>query len=104
MTRRVLVVDDDAAILEVLEMRLSAMGFEYLESDLDPRDAAMFTRLDLRSTIEGLESIEVGRFDTYVPLLQLPRPLRGIARRLARTDAFAPMYYGAGTRPGRPVS
>jgi signal transduction histidine kinase len=28
MTRRVLVVDDDAAILEVLEMRLSAMGFD----------------------------------------------------------------------------
>jgi signal transduction histidine kinase len=28
MTRRVLVVDDDAAILEVLEMRLNAMGFD----------------------------------------------------------------------------
>ena len=28
MTRRILVVDDDAAILEVLEMRLAAMGFD----------------------------------------------------------------------------
>ena len=30
MTRRVLVVDDDAAILEVLEMRLTAMGFDVM--------------------------------------------------------------------------
>src|SRR5262249_57596934 len=28
MKRRVLIVDDDAAILEVLEMRLAAMGFD----------------------------------------------------------------------------
>ena len=28
MMRKVLVVDDDAAILEVLEMRLTAMGFD----------------------------------------------------------------------------
>jgi SAM-dependent methyltransferase len=47
----------------------------------------------------GLDAIEVGRFDTYLPLLQLPRPVRRFARRLARTDAFAPMYYGVGTRP-----
>ena len=28
MKRKVLVVDDDAAIVEVLEMRLTAMGFD----------------------------------------------------------------------------
>ena len=38
MTRRVLVVDDDAAILEVLEMRLTAMGFEVMATR-DPQAA-----------------------------------------------------------------
>ncbi|HEY3060538.1 MAG TPA: hypothetical protein VGL99_16395 [Chloroflexota bacterium] len=33
---------------------LSAMGFEYLERDLDPRDSGPFTRLDLRSSIDPL--------------------------------------------------
>jgi ubiquinone/menaquinone biosynthesis C-methylase UbiE len=46
----------------------------------------------------GLGSVEVGRFDTYVPLLQVPRRLRRFARQLARSDAFAPMYYGVGTK------
>jgi ubiquinone/menaquinone biosynthesis C-methylase UbiE len=45
-----------------------------------------------------LGSVEVRRFDTYLPLLQMPRRLRGPARRLARTNAFAPMYYGTGVR------
>ena len=31
-------------------------------------------------------------------LLQLPEILRDVARRLARTDAFAPMYYATGVR------
>ena len=38
MTRRVLVVDDDAAILEVLEMRLIAMGFDVIATR-DPQAA-----------------------------------------------------------------
>jgi ubiquinone/menaquinone biosynthesis C-methylase UbiE len=46
----------------------------------------------------GLASVEVRRFDTYLPLLQMPRGLRRPARRLARTNAFAPMYYGTGVR------
>ena len=43
MTRRVLVVDDDAAILEVLEMRLIAMGFDVIATR-DPQ--AALTALD----------------------------------------------------------
>src|SRR5688572_19641790 len=49
MTRRVLVVDDDAAILEVLEMRLTAMGFDVtaFPDALRAIDAAGSTRFDL---------------------------------------------------------
>ena len=36
MKQKILVVDDDAAILEVLEMRLIAMGFDVAATD-DPR-------------------------------------------------------------------
>jgi signal transduction histidine kinase len=43
VTRRVLVVDDDAAILEVLEMRLDAMGFD-VTATRDPE--AALTLLD----------------------------------------------------------
>ncbi|HXG03817.1 MAG TPA: response regulator [Candidatus Binatia bacterium] len=49
MTRRVLIVDDDAAILEVLEMRLAAMGFE-VTATADPQralEAVGGTRFDL---------------------------------------------------------
>jgi SAM-dependent methyltransferase len=46
----------------------------------------------------GIEQAEVGRFDTYLPLLPVPGALRPFARRLARTDAFAPMYYATGVR------
>src|SRR5213594_3684756 len=46
--QKVLVVDDDAAILEVLEMRLTAMGFEVIATS-DPRKA--------------LEATEASRFD-----------------------------------------
>ena len=48
MKQKVLVVDDDAAILEVLEMRLTAMGFDVTATS-DPRKA--------------LEATEAGRFD-----------------------------------------
>lgn len=47
---------------------------------------------------EGLVSVEVGRFDTYLPLLPVPRSLRPLARRLARSNLFAPMYYATGLR------
>jgi two-component system, OmpR family, phosphate regulon sensor histidine kinase PhoR len=46
--QKILVVDDDAAILEVLEMRLTAMGFDATATS-DPRRA--------------LEAVEAGRFD-----------------------------------------
>src|SRR5213079_1473072 len=49
MTRKVLVVDDDAAILEVLAMRLGAMGFDVTPVG-EPRralDVAAAQRFDL---------------------------------------------------------
>jgi SAM-dependent methyltransferase len=74
----------------LLRARLATFGYE--RSFLRSRVVRI-----LRSV--GLVDIEVGRFDTYLPLLQVPRPFRRLARRLARTDAFAPMYFGVGTRP-----
>lgn len=76
----------------LLRGRLAAFGYE-----------RSFRRGTLRKLLDdaALESVQVGRFDTYLPLLQLPRQLRRVARRLARTDAFAPMYYGVGSRPGK---
>jgi signal transduction histidine kinase len=49
MKRRVLIVDDDAAILEVLEMRLGAMGFEVTGTSESSRalEALTVTRFDL---------------------------------------------------------
>lgn len=49
MKRHVLVVDDDAAILEVLEMRLSAMGFQITAttSARQAIDAVQSTRFDV---------------------------------------------------------
>src|SRR3989442_9805879 len=49
MKRRVLIVDDDAAILEVVEIRLGTMGFE-VTATIDAREAleaAATTRFDL---------------------------------------------------------
>jgi signal transduction histidine kinase len=60
--QKVLVVDDDAAILEVLEMRLTAMGFDVTATS-DPRKA--------------LEATEASRFD--LALLDL---------RMAPTDGM----------------
>jgi ubiquinone/menaquinone biosynthesis C-methylase UbiE len=75
----------------ILRGKLAAFGYE-----------RSFRRSAIRELLSaaGLESVEVGRFDTYVPLLKVPRQLRDTARRLARTDAFAPMYYGVGRKPG----
>jgi len=49
MKRRVLIVDDDAAILEVLEMRLNAMGFDVTATGEAPRaiDLCGSERFDL---------------------------------------------------------
>jgi len=66
VTRRVLVVDDDAAILEVLEMRLTAMGFD-VTATRDPQaalaavDGARFdlALLDLRmEPVDGISLME----------------------------------------------
>lgn len=66
MKRRVLIVDDDAAILEVLEMRLNAMGFE-VTATTDARraiDSLGSTRFDLAlidlrmEPIDGIQLME----------------------------------------------
>src|SRR5262245_20219666 len=62
MTRRVLVVDDDAAILEVLEMRLSAMGFD-VTATRDPHAA--------------IAAVDGSRFDLALLDLRM-EPLDGI--------------------------
>lgn len=76
----------------VLRGRLAAFGYE-----------RSFRRGAIRKLLGAadLESIEVGRFDTYLPLLQVPRQLRAVARRLAKTNPFAAMYYGAGSKTAR---
>ncbi|MBI4246469.1 MAG: response regulator [Candidatus Rokubacteria bacterium] len=67
MKRRVLVVDDDAAILEVLEMRLRALGFD-VTATADPARAAEVAAdvrfdlalLDLRmEPLDGVQLMEV---------------------------------------------
>jgi SAM-dependent methyltransferase len=63
-----------------------------------------YERSFLRSTLlnllrrPSLENAYVGRFDTFLPLLPVPRRVRPYARRLARTNLFAPMYFGIATR------
>jgi SAM-dependent methyltransferase len=73
----------------LLRGRLATFGYE-----------RSFRPGQVRGLLEGahLDAVEVARFDTYIPLLPVPRRLRPLARRLARTDLFAPMYYGVGTR------
>ena len=63
MKRRVLIVDDDPAILEVLEMRLLAMGFD-VQATADPRVAA--------------QNVAAGRFDLALVDLRMD-PMDGIA-------------------------
>ena len=62
MKQKVLVMDDDAAILEVLEMRLSTMGFDVTATS-DPRKA--------------LEAVEAARFDLALVDLRM-EPLDGM--------------------------
>ena len=63
MKRRVLIVDDDAPILEVLEMRLVAMGFDVTATS-DPDRA--------------LAAVDAGRFDLGLIDLRM-EPMDGIA-------------------------
>src|SRR5438034_1747947 len=63
MKRRVLIVDDDAAILEVLEMRLVAMGFD-TEATSDARAA--------------VGTVAAGRFDLALVDLRMD-PMDGIS-------------------------
>ena len=75
MTRKVLVVDDDAAILEVLAMRLGAMGFD-VTSVGEPRralDIAAAQRFDL-----ALIDLRMGPMDG----VQLMEALHARQRRL----------------------
>jgi two-component system sensor histidine kinase HydH len=62
MKGRILVVDDDASILEVLEMRLAAMGFDVTATG-DPKRA--------------LAAVEEGRFDVALVDLRM-EPMDGI--------------------------
>jgi SAM-dependent methyltransferase len=73
----------------LLRGKLAAFGYE-----------RSFRRAAVRKLLDeaGLLIVDVARFDTYVPLLQVPFSLRRIARRLARTNVFAPMWYGVGVR------
>jgi signal transduction histidine kinase len=63
MTRRVLIVDDDSAILEVLEMRLTAMGFD-VEATSDARAA--------------VRNVDASRFDLALVDLRMD-PMDGIS-------------------------
>jgi len=85
----------------IVEEILSAVQFQLLRGALARFGyERSFRRTRVRRLVAaaGLVDVEAGRFDTYVSLLQLPRQLRGVARRLARTNAFAPMWYGTGVR------
>jgi signal transduction histidine kinase len=62
MKRRVLIVDDDIAILEVLEMRLLAMGFEVTSTP---------------DAIRALQTLESTRFDLALLDLRM-EPMNGI--------------------------
>ena len=63
MKRRVLIVDDDPAILEVLEMRLAAMGFD-IEATSDAHAA--------------VQGVSAGRFDLALLDLRMD-PMDGIS-------------------------
>lgn len=85
------VLEDAASFVQFRLLRGALATFGYERS---------FLRRDIRRLLTGagLDATEVGRFDTFVPVLRVPRFLRGQAQRLARTDLFAPMYYGTGVR------
>jgi SAM-dependent methyltransferase len=73
----------------LLSGRLATFGYE-----------RSFLARDVRRLLAAaqFEDVAVRRFDTYLPLLTIPAGLRPAARRLARTNLFAPMYYGTGVK------
>jgi ubiquinone/menaquinone biosynthesis C-methylase UbiE len=75
---------------ELLRGRLAKYGYE-----------RSFTRGDFRRLMvnAGFEKVRVSAFDTFLPLPQLPGPLRASARRLAKHDAFCPMWAAVGVKP-----
>ena len=84
MKQKVLVVDDDAAILEVLEMRLTAMGFDVTATS-DPRRA--------------LEATEAGRFDLALLDLRMEptdgmRLMEGLHERQPRLPVLIMTAHG----------
>ena len=81
---------------------VSAFHFDLLGGRLAPFGyERSFLRRRVVRELEAarLSAVEADRFDTYLPLAQVPSRLRESARRLARTNAFAPMYFGTGVRP-----
>ena len=84
MKQKVLVVDDDAAILEVLEMRLTAMGFDVVATS-DPRKA--------------LEATEASRFDLALLDLRMEptdgmRLMEGLHERQPRLPVLIMTAHG----------
>lgn len=58
-----------------------------------------FTRRRLRRMMERCGfAVRISCFDTYLPLSQLPARLRPPARRLAKLNAFCPMWCAIGVR------
>src|SRR5262249_40241848 len=82
--QKVLVADDDAAIVEVLEMRLTAMGFDVTATS-DPRRA--------------LEAVEAGRFDLALLDLRMEptdgmRLMEGLHQRQPRLPVLIMTAHG----------
>jgi len=87
--------------LPVAERVVAAIHFRLLRGRFAPFGyERSFSRRRVARELDsaGLSDVEVGRFDTYLPLAQLPARLRGPGRRLARTDAFAAMWFATGAR------
>ncbi len=83
------------------EQLVAFMHFKLLRGRLAPFGyERSFTRRRIQNLMDaaGFRETQVGGFDTYLPLMPLPAPLRPPARRLARTRAFCPMYWAIGTR------
>lgn len=85
------VVEDVVSFVQfrLLRGRLATFGYE-----------RSFLARDVRRLLAAadLDAVVVDRFDTYLPVLRIPKALRPLARRLARTKHFAPMYFGTGVK------
>jgi hypothetical protein len=83
----------DLAPLFGWDPSLSAMGFEYLENDLDPRDLDMFTQLDLRSTSDPLAARRGSGPPVLVPGLSHPVLRVGVGEAIV---GFTAMFQSTG--------